>query len=205
MRKILFSLLVISVVISLVVGATKAYFSDTETSTGNTLAAGNLDLNVDGANTNVVKFTVSEMEPQGEVVKGTYTLNNAGTINGYLDLEEIEVTSKENGCLDPEIEAGDATCGDPGIGDGELQDLIGLQLFVDEDCDGEIGDGETVSYDDTVSMIPGNFELNESLPAGQSTCLTMVFDWQSSDDDNLGQGDEIALNFSFELGQTTDQ
>lgn len=50
-KKILISLSVIGAVAAIAVGGTIAYFSDTETSTGNTFTAGELDLKfqVDGA------------------------------------------------------------------------------------------------------------------------------------------------------------
>ena len=47
MKKILISVLSIAVVGAVAFGATRAFFSDTETSIGNTLAAGEIDLQVD--------------------------------------------------------------------------------------------------------------------------------------------------------------
>lgn len=47
MKRILMSLLTVGAVGGLAFGATSAFFSDTETSTGNTIAAGQLDLKVD--------------------------------------------------------------------------------------------------------------------------------------------------------------
>lgn len=47
MKRILLSVAVIGAVAAIVVGATTAYFSDTETSQGNTFTAGTLDLKVD--------------------------------------------------------------------------------------------------------------------------------------------------------------
>jgi predicted ribosomally synthesized peptide with SipW-like signal peptide len=47
MKKILLSVSVIAVVAAVVLGVTTAFFSDTETSTGNTFTAGSLDLKVD--------------------------------------------------------------------------------------------------------------------------------------------------------------
>ena len=78
MKKILISAFTIFVAVAAVAGATFAVFSDTETSAGNTFAAGSLDLTVDGDNTNVVKFNVSDMRP-GNQPKGTYTLANVGS------------------------------------------------------------------------------------------------------------------------------
>lgn len=47
MKKILISVSIIAAAAAVIVGATTAYFSDTETSTGNTFTAGSLDLKVD--------------------------------------------------------------------------------------------------------------------------------------------------------------
>lgn len=44
MKKILMSLTTISAMAALVIDATSAYFSDSETSTGNTFIAGTIDL-----------------------------------------------------------------------------------------------------------------------------------------------------------------
>ena len=49
-KNILISLSVIGAVAAIVIGGTIAYFSDTETSTGNTLTAGVIDIVVDGQN-----------------------------------------------------------------------------------------------------------------------------------------------------------
>lgn len=47
MKKILISLAIIAVVAFIAIGATTAYFGDTETSTGNTFSAGEIDLKID--------------------------------------------------------------------------------------------------------------------------------------------------------------
>ena len=47
MKKIIFSLAIIAIAATAVVGATSAYYSDTEKSTGNVLTAGAIDLKVD--------------------------------------------------------------------------------------------------------------------------------------------------------------
>lgn len=50
MKKIIKSLGVIAAMSVIVVGATRAYFSDTETSAGNIISAGTIDISVDGEN-----------------------------------------------------------------------------------------------------------------------------------------------------------
>ncbi len=178
---------------------TGAWFSDTETSNGNTLTAGSLDLKVDGGDDNVVKFTVNNMRP-GNQPKASWTLANDGTINGYLDLEDISVTSNENGILDPESAAGDVSADV-----GELQDIVNLRLFVDTNKDGWISTGEVVFYNGPAGNIAGNYELDELIAAGSDIKIVAIFDWWTTADDNMAMSDDFTLNISFELGQTVGQ
>ena len=204
MKKLLLSVLTIGFVGVVAVGATLAYFSDTETSNGNTFAAGSLDLNVDGGNANVVKFNVTNMRP-GNQPKGTYSLSNVGSLNGYLDIENIVLTERENVCLDPELDAGDATCGNPGVGKGELGQVVDLTLFVDYGCTGWYAAGDKTVFSGMFSTLPGNLELDEPLNAGSTLCITAIANWWSTPSDNLAQSDDMTLDMTFELGQTTGQ
>jgi spore coat-associated protein N len=206
MKRILLSTLVILGLVGSVAAATRAAFSDTETSTGNTFAAGTLDLDVDGNNgTNTVKFTVTNMQAGNQVIR-TYRLNNVGTINGYLDLENIVVASKENGCAEPEVEAGDTTCTNPGNGEGELQNVLSLsKLFWDTNCNGWVEAGETTIFDGKVGTIATNYDANKLVNAGATQCVTAQFNWWSTADDNKAMGDDLTLDINFELAQTTAQ
>jgi len=199
MKKILLSLLGLILAISLVGLGAFAFFSDVETSTGNTFTAGTLDLNIDGSNTNVVKFTVGNMRP-GNQPKGSYTLANVGTINGFLDLENIVVTSAENGRLDPEIEAGDTT-----DGVGELQNVLGVYLFVDYGKDGWFSVGDKVIYNGLAKDMPTHFELNEPLAAGADVNIQAIINWWSTPNDNQAQSDSMTIDITFELAQTEGQ
>ena len=199
MKKVLIALMAVLITVALAGIGTYAYFSDTETSNGNTFAAGTLDLNVDGGNTNVVKFTVTNMKP-GNQPKKSFTLANVGTINGYLDLENIVVTDAENGRLDPEIDAGDTT-----DGTGELQNVVNVRLFIDYGGDGWISSGDDVFYNGLVKDLPGNFELDESINAGSSINIVALFDWWNTPDDNQAQSDSMTLDITFELGQDASQ
>ncbi len=202
MNKILLSLIVVGLVASVAVGATRAYYSDVETSNSNTLAAGTLDLNIDGGNTNVVKFNLTNLRP-GNQPTGRYTLKNVGSVDGYFDLHNITVTSEENGCLDPETEAGDTTCGSPN--QGELPDRLGLTMYVDYNCDGYYSAGDRYIYNAMARSIASDYDFNEPLTAGASKCVQTVFNWWAGATDNLAQGDSMALGMTFELGQTTSQ
>lgn len=204
MLRIVKSFLTIAVVAAIAVGATGAYFSDEVTSIGNTFTAGTLELNVDGAHNNVVKFNATNMKP-GSQLKGSYVVANVGSINGYLDVESIVVTDTENGCNAAESLAGDVTCDNPGVGQGELSQVVNLRLFIDRDGDGWIGAGDTVFYNGKVTDLPTSFELNELIGAGGSTKIVALLDWWSTSSDNLAQNDTMQLDMTFELAQTTGQ
>jgi len=205
MRKIVASILTIGLVASLTVGATRAYLDDTETSANNTFTAGTLDLVVDGENPlTSAKFSVTNMKPDSQP-KGTFNLLNDGTVNGFIDIEGVTVSNNENSCLEPETEAGDSTCGTPGLGEGELQNVVNVRLFNDFNCDGWISAGDTTFYNGLVNGLASNYELNTPLNAGQNTCVTAIFDWWSTPNDNKAMGDDMALDMTFELGQTTGQ
>lgn len=202
MLKILKSLVVVVAVAAVATSATGAYFSDTETSTGNSFTAGTLDLNVDGQNTNVVKFNLTDVRP-GNQPTATYTLANAGSINGYLDLENISIVDTENSCTEPEVQAGDLTCTDPGA--GELSSVLGLTMYWDNDGDGYYSVGDVYVYNGMANAVAGNYDANKLVNAGSSAKLRVVLNWWSTPNDNLAQNDTMQLNMTFELGQTTAQ
>ncbi|HDJ30461.1 MAG TPA: hypothetical protein ENF31_00645, partial [bacterium] len=62
-KKILISLSIIGIVAAIAVGGTIAYFSDTETSEGNTFTAGVIDISIDGENPWHKTFTLADMKP----------------------------------------------------------------------------------------------------------------------------------------------
>ncbi|MEO0190928.1 MAG: TasA family protein [candidate division WOR-3 bacterium] len=95
MRKILLSLSVIGIVALVVIGATVAYFHDVETSTGNTMAAGTLDLKIrdqdEGYKNGVVGTWKAEDAKPGDEWKFDVPFVgffNDGTIKG----DHLEIT-----------------------------------------------------------------------------------------------------------------
>lgn len=203
MKRLLLSLSMLGMASILAIGATTAYFSDTEISSANTFTAGTLDLKLDNGDVNVIKFSINNMSP-GNQPTGSWKLTNAGSLNGYLDIENILITSKENGCTEPEGVL-DSTCGNPGIGEGELQDLVNLRLYVDKDKDGYWSTGDYMIYNGATGSIASSYDLNELIPASGEVIIRAVFDWWSSPNDNLAQGDSMEVSFAFELSQTSGQ
>ena len=97
MKKILISLAIIAVVAVVAFGATRAYFSDTETSSGNTFTAGTLDLNLnsDAAFTVTASnlFAETTMAPGVSVGPKTLYFRNNGTIAGKVKLNTSYVNA----------------------------------------------------------------------------------------------------------------
>lgn len=179
MRKLLTSLLTIAAVVGIGFLATNAFFSDTETSTGNIFQAGAIDLTVDSqAHYNGMVCTdmgeegipryqwqpeanfvngVNQYPVAGTECHGTWALTDLGPTNKFFSYSDLKpgdygentislhvhdndaymcamihyMVDYENGCTEPESEAGDTTCNDPGPGEGELSQELRFFAWAD--------------------------------------------------------------------------
>ena len=101
MKKILLSLSIIVAVAAIVVGGTMAYFSDTETSAGNTFTSGTMNLGLskqaDGSYGDSVGGTwnIGNMAPGGDPYVSTLYMKNTGSIDAdYLKFVARNTTTK---------------------------------------------------------------------------------------------------------------
>jgi len=146
-KRILISLSVIGIVAAIAIGGTVAYFSDVETSEGNILAAGSIDLKIDlqcdscapipmPINLNGQSFfNKCDVKP-GDTGEATISWHLLGN-NAWGRIKLADVVDYEFGCTDSETrEAGDTTCGDindpAGEGQGELSQHLKFTLWMDE-------------------------------------------------------------------------
>src|SRR3989344_6657667 len=155
MKKKLIRLTTICAVAALAIVATGAFFSDTETSTGNAFVAGAIDLKVD--NTSYVTSTVS-----GELVESPNTSWELSDLNGHLffdfhDLKpgdigedtislhvssnpawvcaDVRLTANDDvSSTEPELEGGDAYENVGNLLDGELAQELEF-IFWNDDGD----------------------------------------------------------------------
>jgi len=203
MKKIALSIAMIALVASVAVGATKAWLSDTETSVGNTLSAGTLDLKVDDKEGGlVVHYTLAGIKPAlpyTTQLGHQWVLKNVGSIPGTVTATIKNLKDYENGCNSAEIAAGDVTCL-LGSDQGELSGLLGNVVWSINEA--PWGRSLTPTF---TSLKNGNgvpvtgtyFHLNpgESIPA------YLNLNWDTSANDNLGQGDSVEFDVEFVLNQ----
>ena len=81
MKKQLMSIMAIGIAALFLGAGTFAYFSDTETSGGNTFTAGTIDLTLGGTGATGVSFT--NMAP-GDTASATIVVTNDGSLPGWL-------------------------------------------------------------------------------------------------------------------------
>ncbi len=107
MKKILLSLSVIAIVGVIAVGATRALFSDTETSTGNTFTAGTIDISIDQTNPWTKSYNIGDLKP-GETGYINFDISNVGTnpVNVSKNLSEFVTTTGSVGYTCAGVTAG---------------------------------------------------------------------------------------------------
>jgi len=163
MKRLLISVLTVGVVATAGVLATNAFFSDTETSTGNLFAAGALDLQIDNEsyvtdeNGDLVLspdtswalddpmglfFNFSDVKP-GDLGEDTISLH-VNDNDAWICAAAQVTDDSDQTCTDPELED-DLNCDEPGLGLGELDDEVNFAFWAD--------DGDNVLETDEVDSI----------------------------------------------------
>ena len=144
--------------------------------------------------TDVATVVVTDVYP-GLVVTQSYDVGLSATAPAAsLTLRLVDLTDHEQGCNDPEIEAGDTTCG--GL-EGELSEhlLLSAALTPAGDC---ATDGTTVLPPIPVATAvrTGPLDLVTTLEPGEHRCLQLTLDlpWAVG---NLVQSD--AATFDIEV------
>src|SRR3972149_7734252 len=106
MKRIFVSVLTIAIVAVVGFAVTRAFFSDTETSSGNTITAGTIDISVDNQNPWSVQQpgTIADMKPS--YVRWTrHEVKNVGTNPLKLWKHIKDVQTSDNGQTEPECTA----------------------------------------------------------------------------------------------------
>ena len=161
MQRILLGLGMIAVLGGLVAGGSGAFFSDTETSTGNTFTAGDIDLKIDNSSY-ALDFNIPTVEtPTGAFVAnpanswslkdlvpgvdhfftfddlkpGDYSEDtisiHVGSNNAWMCAAANLTDDSDQTCTEPEL-ADDPTCTNPGLNGGELDNTLQFAFWKDD-------------------------------------------------------------------------
>ena len=123
MKRVILGLLMISLVGAAVGVGTWTIFSDVETSPGNILTAGTMDLKVDGYDDPVPAYFEVDCMAPGDAGAVEISLTNEGCVDGIADLHIVNCVSNDNGVTEPESQV-DTT---EGPGEGELCDWLWIR------------------------------------------------------------------------------
>jgi len=194
-REILARMLAIAVALTLLGAGTVAYVSGGETSTGDTftISAETPDLELSPCGQQpYLPFDVSDVNP-GDSGVADVNLHNAGT-DGWLSMKLVNCINDENERLEPESAAGDAT-----LDEGELGSKLYLEIWFDDDNDGEIGTGEQHIEEGYVDGLCG-IEISIDGIMGSGMTWTIGIKWSvASGVGNIIQSDRLSFDIAFTL------
>lgn len=203
-RKLFESVILIALVAAAGYAVTRALFFDTESSQQTSFSAGTLDMTVTGdGGQQLETLTVENFGADGVVSGGkTWTIQNVGSLDGYLDFGVENVVNSERGCVGPES-AVDITCANPGDGLGELGSVIIGDVTLDDGAINQVVASTTL---ETVNSTQFEAQWDSNLgqyrlEAGESVDVT--FAWRIANDtyDNTVQSDRVVFDVIFDLEQ----
>ena len=169
MKKII-GLAVAALIIMATVGfGTWSYFSDTETSTNNAVAAGTLTLSVNGAYSNVTMLSGLTNKAPGDSGSAYVTLVNTGSLPGKFGLQTSTVTNTQN--------SGIPKYGISGLGATALGTEALLAVWVDTNANGLLDNGEYwLKSDGTIQTWAGG---NSTTVADSGSTATLYATYNS--------------------------
>jgi predicted ribosomally synthesized peptide with SipW-like signal peptide len=165
--RILLGLILITGAAGALASGTSAFFSDTETSSGNTFTAGAIDLQIDnesyyngvlnsGTSWTVRNLTIEKFFDFDDIKPNDYgedTISlHVDTNDAYMCADVTLTSDDDNGINEPEGEAGDTTDGD---GNGELADAVQF-IWWGDDGDNVLEADEEVISQGSIGAIPLN-------------------------------------------------
>lgn len=192
MRSILVSLVVIGIAAAAAGAGVMAHFSDEETSTGNSVQAGTLDLYFGETS---AALAVENAAP-GDSGMTTFTLRNDGTIDGVLSFNVTNLINSENDQNEPE-QLVDTTAGEF---DGELGNYLYVTMWVDEDGDAEFNSTvDTLVIDNELINDVEDVELEATSELTAESQKALVVEWTVGQEGNHAGNDIQSDGVSFDI------
>ncbi len=210
MKKIAISLGIIGVVAAIVIGATTAYFSDTETSVGNTFSAGTIDIDIDGQNPWTETYHLGDLKPS-ETAYINFRINNVGQnpvniskklyeVQGNGGIEIYDCANIGTVSSEPECEAEQILT----HREDDIQNVTTYDLSVEVYTGADVllwwqtiySDAENKSIADVYGTNGGNYVDLGMIPVGGYMLVTQSYHL-SGDADNEYQGDGLTFNIEI--------
>lgn len=194
MRKFLLSGLAIILAIGLM-GASFAYFSDTETSEGNTFTAGTWDIEIQSGGT--LPLNLWNMKP-GDSIETTHWVQNVGSLEGIVWFTADNFT-EPGPEWDVYIQEPDEPEPSKEMTAEEFADIVWIKIWADVSHDGNFDDSELLC--DT-SLLQLKLAGSSTFPIEAPERITCKFKFYMPDnlvkgttgedvDDNLYQADAV--------------
>jgi predicted ribosomally synthesized peptide with SipW-like signal peptide len=206
MKKILISLVMVLALGFIVTKATASYFSDTETSTGNTFTAGTLDLKADGLEgAQVAHVTYSNIMPYphwSHAYGKQWVLKNTGSVAGKLSMTIQNIQNGTPACNGPKVAAlaaaGLPACVAGSATGGQLGDLMFGVWSRNEAPWGYLSSVYT-PFNTMGGVVISPITLNP----GDSVAAFLDLEWDTHAGtlDNTAQGDTLSFDVVFQLDQ----
>jgi predicted ribosomally synthesized peptide with SipW-like signal peptide len=215
-KKVLLSIFIVAC-IGLFLGAgVYSLFQDIETTTGNTFAAGTLDLQVGATNPTTEQINIPALKPNDSGTAASWQMQNLGTISGDLNISVSAITNNENTRSAIETAAGDTTSG---ATEGELGANLNVSFWTDITNNGWSSgdyylksDGTTVAWSSGATLPTEAYDaldnysgkswtnVQTNLGAGTIGYFTAVYNLPLATT-NVIQSDSSVFNITFTLTQ----
>lgn len=211
MKKILMSLMTIALVSALIGGGIYAYYSNLESSAGNSFAAGSLDLTVDSQNPwTSTKITAANMKP-GDSGAVDCTLANIGTLPGTLTVDITALVDSQGTITEPECAdeggtySGGVCTGNTAV---NLSTELDLVIWVDNGAGGGtanngVKDGtEQELFNGTLAaaIASGPWTVTGGLGASSTTYIGIAYSIDTAVTNEI-QNDSSTFTIEFNLTQ----
>lgn len=204
--KLILSAITILAALTMILGATFAFFSDTETSQNNTLIAGSLDLKIDNESfyNGVLNLGTTWLTPK-DLEQGDFFYNFTDVKPGDWGEDTISLHVKNNdswvctettitadddvSCSEPE-NSDDPTCSEPDSEafDGDLADELEIMWWAD-DGDNVLEEGEDVIDIGAIGQGPQNVPVSRPIADSANNIFS------SNPNDPLEGGDEGPIHY----------
>jgi len=209
MKKILLSVMTIALVATAGIAATRAYFTDTESSVGNTFTAGTIDIAVDDQNpwSRTTPYQLVDMKPS-QVDYTNFVITNVGTNPANVWKKVANVATSDEVQSEPEcVEANGTWSGTSCTGGTPKNDIdtvidydLSVKVYNAATGGTEIFNQTLYNKDKTISQIKETNVFLGMIPEGGRMEVTESYHMQSATT-NWAQGDKM----TFDIVLTAEQ